>query len=184
MEAVPASRSGGRLNRPVYSCIRCSERKVKCDRQNPCGACTKHNVKCEFRPLTPRKPGKRAKDERALRERLKRYEQLLKEQGIDPNAPPTPESLPESGRTPSHASRPENATGSTLEQEPRVTGSNLKVAAIDLPARDSAGSDTIKSITKTQLLQQGGLARFVDNPLWTRVIEEVCILSYQACRCG
>ena len=166
MEAATAARSGGRLSRPAYSCIRCSDRKVKCDRQNPCSGCTKHNVICEFRPLPPRKPVKRAKDEKVLRERLRRYEQLLAEQGINPNAPLTPESLP--GRTPSHDAE------MAAQQEPKRTSSTGTETTLDLLTPESVGSGTVRSITKTQLLQQGGLSRFVDNPFWTRVIEEVC----------
>lgn len=173
MEATTAHRPGGRLIRPVYSCIRCSDRKVKCDRQNPCGSCTKHDVKCEFRPLNARKPTKRARDDNPLRERMKKYEQLLKEQGIDPNVLPTPESLPRDEETPDPASRTENSTSRTPEQEPQMIDSRLNEAAVDLRTPDSVGSEMVR-ITKTQLLQQGGLARFVDNPLWTRVIEEVC----------
>lgn len=74
-------------SRPVYSCIRCSDRKVKCNRQNPCSACVKHNVDCVYNhnPSHPaRKKHKRAQDS-ALVDRLKQYELLFQELGIDPD---------------------------------------------------------------------------------------------------
>jgi hypothetical protein len=42
------------------SCILCRKRKIKCDRETPCGNCTKSgNVTCAYRdePSRPRKPG-------------------------------------------------------------------------------------------------------------------------------
>lgn len=76
------------LSRPSYSCIRCAERKVKCDRQRPsCGACTKYKVECVYKPpQQPRKRQKRAQ-EQVLTDRLKYYEALLHNQGIDPSKP-------------------------------------------------------------------------------------------------
>lgn len=39
--------------RPSCSCIRCADRKVKCDRQIPCGACIKHEAECIYDPTQP-----------------------------------------------------------------------------------------------------------------------------------
>lgn len=68
-------------NRPTYSCIRCADRKVKCDRQRPCSACVKHNVECIFHPPRPRKRQRRVEQ---LTDRLRQYEALLQEKGIEP----------------------------------------------------------------------------------------------------
>ena len=70
-------------SRPTYSCVRCAERKVKCDRQKPCSACVKHNVDCVFNTSQP--PRKRHKRVQILTDRLKHYEALLQEQGINAN---------------------------------------------------------------------------------------------------
>jgi hypothetical protein len=82
-------------SRPTYSCIRCAERKVKCNRQKPCSACVRHNVDCVFHsPPAPRKKlkGVRRQD---LIDRLRHCEALLQKQGIDPNhQPDTPNSGP------------------------------------------------------------------------------------------
>ena len=83
--------------RPTHSCNRCAARKVKCDRQNPCSACINHNVDCVFTPPPP--PGKRHKrpkdKNQILVDRLKHYEALLQEHGIDPDKVPDTRKLPD-----------------------------------------------------------------------------------------
>jgi len=67
---------------PTLACLRCAERKVKCDRQTPCNSCVRHDVECVYRP--PKKPGRRKRaviDEQIL-ERLRSYETLLLVNGI------------------------------------------------------------------------------------------------------
>lgn len=73
-------------SRPVHSCIRCSDRKVKCDRQSPCSACVKHSVDCVYNhnPLHPARKRHRRAQDYALNDRLKHYEALFQELGIDP----------------------------------------------------------------------------------------------------
>ncbi len=68
----------------AYSCSRCFERKVKCDKKQPCTACVRHNVDCVFRSLPPQKRRKQLSPDQALLDRLNRYESLLRQQGIDP----------------------------------------------------------------------------------------------------
>jgi Fungal Zn(2)-Cys(6) binuclear cluster domain len=73
------------MSRPVYSCIRCAARKVKCDRQNPCNACLKHGADCVFQPSpATEKPSKRVKRQ-VLANRIRHYEGLLHAHGIDPS---------------------------------------------------------------------------------------------------
>lgn len=137
--AVPASSSPS--SRPTYSCVRCSDRKVKCDRQKPCSACVKHNVQCVFRPLQPpRKRHKRVKDD-IFSDRLKAF---LQEQGIDPNGLPDI-SEPEQRRKPSRSEGavPENG--------------------LQLPTPASITSELERSTTKTQLLYGQGRSKFVDK---------------------
>ena len=71
----------------TYSCVRCFERKVKCDKQHPCSACLRSNVDCIFRArAAPRRPPRQVADEAVLA-RLKYYEDLLRENGIDLASP-------------------------------------------------------------------------------------------------
>jgi hypothetical protein len=72
-----------------FACIRCAERKVKCDRQKPCSACAKHNVDCVFNTTKPpRKKRKRVKVQ-VLVDRLNQYEALLQKHGINPDEFPS-----------------------------------------------------------------------------------------------
>lgn len=44
----------------AFSCLRCFERKVKCDKNHPCNNCVKSNVECNFRiPSAPRRKKKK-----------------------------------------------------------------------------------------------------------------------------
>lgn len=61
-DAVPKSQSPVKAEKPqkAFSCLRCFERKVKCDKQHPCANCVKSNVECIFRiPSAPRRKKKR-----------------------------------------------------------------------------------------------------------------------------
>ncbi|KAI9808350.1 MAG: hypothetical protein M1827_007499 [Pycnora praestabilis] len=149
--ATAVSSSSNTPSRPTYSCVRCADRKVKCDRQRPCSACVKHNIDCVFNiSQPPRKRHKRVKDQ-ILTDRLRYYETLLQEQGIDPSKlPDTPDSLPRRRSSCTVAVVPEEfqiQTPSSIESEPN------------------------QSISKTQVVHGQGRFKFVDN-LWTRVVEE------------
>lgn len=68
----------------AYSCVRCFERKVKCDKNHPCSGCIRSKVECVFRiPAAPRRKKKRPEGDTVLN-RLKQYEQLLESKGINP----------------------------------------------------------------------------------------------------
>ena len=65
-----------------HSCILCQQRKVKCDRQKPCGNCIKARAECiPSAPTVPRRRRKRF-SEQDVAARLRRYEHLLKKNGI------------------------------------------------------------------------------------------------------
>jgi hypothetical protein len=76
--------------KPTFACVRCFERKVRCDKQNPCSACVRQNVQCIFRPPKQSKRRQLLASEDLVNERLRRYEALLREKGIDPNQVPGP----------------------------------------------------------------------------------------------
>lgn len=67
-----------------HACVLCQKRKVRCDRNDPCSGCVKAQVECVFREPPPPRRRKR-KPEAILLARLKRYEEILRENGIDPN---------------------------------------------------------------------------------------------------
>lgn len=77
-------------NKPVkaFSCVRCFERKVKCDKNHPCAGCVRSNVECHFRvPAPPRRKKKRTQED-ILTERLNQYEQILQQKGINIDSVP------------------------------------------------------------------------------------------------
>lgn len=67
-----------------FSCVLCAQRKVKCDRQDPCANCTKQKAQCIYRPPAPPRRRKRRSPEQILIARLKQYEDLLQKNNIDP----------------------------------------------------------------------------------------------------
>jgi len=66
----------------TYSCLTCRQRKIKCDRHNPCSNCVKAARQCSF--IAPVR-GKRKRTKAAregLHAKLRRYEELLKSHGV------------------------------------------------------------------------------------------------------
>lgn len=65
----------------VLACVRCQQRKVKCDRKFPCSHCIKHQVQCVPAALLPRQRRRRF-PERVLLDQLRRYEDLLRQHNV------------------------------------------------------------------------------------------------------
>ena len=132
-------------SRPTYSCVRCADRKVRCDRQNPCSACLRHDVQCVFRaPPPPRRKQKRAQDGN-LKDRLKRYEALFQNLGVDPNGV---------------------GTSSQAEQRRRtIIGSEIDMmeGEVPLPTPASTATEPERSITTSQVLHGQGRSKVVDK---------------------
>lgn len=131
-------------SRPTYSCIRCSDRKVRCDRQNPCNTCVKHNVQCLFRTLPPPRKKQRHVKEGNLKDKLKRYEALLQKQGVDPNG------LPNTSEAGQHCP---------------ISGSEVPMTedGLQVPTPASTATEVGRSITTSQLLRDQGRSKFVDK---------------------
>jgi hypothetical protein len=64
-----------------YSCISCKQRKVKCNRTDPCSTCIRIHAECIYRAPAPPKRRKRSANDDDLLNRLNRYEQLLLDYG-------------------------------------------------------------------------------------------------------
>ncbi|KAL9086391.1 MAG: hypothetical protein Q9165_007177 [Trypethelium subeluteriae] len=138
--------------KPTFACVRCSERKVKCDKQVPCGSCVRHSVQCVFRPPKPSRRKQRFLKDVLVDERLKRYEALLREKGIDPN---------QVTRT------------SEPKLYPKSSRSEVPETVWQLPAPVSTVSGPQTTIFKPQLLHGQRGTELVDNSLWSRVLEEI-----------
>ncbi|KAK6387083.1 hypothetical protein LTS17_000349 [Exophiala oligosperma] len=135
-----------------HACTRCSERKVKCDRRQPCESCMRHSADCIFRPLPPRKRRKKRTTEEALVQRLHMYEALLEKNGVDPNTLAMSSAVVTSSQT-SHQSPKGNTP-------------------TDFISPDARPLSPEGAISKPRLLHEQGRSKYLNNGLWTRVIEE------------
>jgi hypothetical protein len=70
-----------------HPCLLCQQRKVRCDRNEPCSNCIKAGVaKCEAAPQYPPRKRKKRFPEAELLARLRRYERHLRSYGADIDA--------------------------------------------------------------------------------------------------
>lgn len=84
MASVERANQGNSLkNQKVHPCVLCQQRKVKCDRNEPCSNCIKANVECIPAPVLQPRKRKRRFPEAELLERLRRYEHHLRSLGAD-----------------------------------------------------------------------------------------------------
>ncbi|TVY38946.1 Transcription factor [Lachnellula subtilissima] len=67
----------------ILACVRCQQRKIKCDRNFPCANCNTSRVQCVPATLTQRGRRKPRFPERELLERLRKYEDLLSRNNIE-----------------------------------------------------------------------------------------------------
>jgi hypothetical protein len=65
----------------VLACVLCQQRKVKCDRKFPCANCIKFRAQCVPATLAQRRRRRRP-PERELLERLRKYEDMLRQNNI------------------------------------------------------------------------------------------------------
>ncbi|KAJ0115294.1 colonial-22 [Diaporthe amygdali] len=79
---VPPESSVMKLTRG-HSCVLCQQRKVRCDKNKPCANCVKAGVDCKVVPPQPPRRRKKKPQERELVDRLKKYEALLSQHGVD-----------------------------------------------------------------------------------------------------
>lgn len=81
-DVTPAT-TPGVASAKVFACIVCTQKKIKCDKQEPCSACKKAGTECVFRTPAPPRRRKRKLPEADLHARLQRYEEALKGLGVD-----------------------------------------------------------------------------------------------------
>lgn len=87
-ESSPACPQSVKLKR-VLACALCQQRKVKCDRKIPCTRCIQAGAqsRCVAAPTVGPRQRRRRFPERELLERLRFYEGLLRENGIEMGEP-------------------------------------------------------------------------------------------------
>lgn len=93
---VSSSVSGLSAPRPpkAHSCVLCSQRKVKCNKIDPCSNCSRAGVPCVYRAPAPPRRRKKKSPEGDLLSRLQRAEELLRSYGAKLNVPD--QNMPES----------------------------------------------------------------------------------------
>jgi hypothetical protein len=147
-------------NRPTYSCVRCADRKVRCDKQSPCNHCSKHNVQCVFRaPPVPRKRQKRVADS-SLKDKIRRYEAALQELGFNPAAVPATSETIISGRAETSSASPTTHPAAYQASPAALTSDG--VVQIPTPA-STVATEPERSITTTQILHSDGKSQFVEK---------------------
>lgn len=137
-------------NLKAYSCLPCRQRKVKCDRIDPCTHCIKSGKQCSFIPpvrgkrkvLKPRKEGTHA--------RLRRYEAMLKSLGAEIE-------------TTEHDD--EDAETSKGDIDMDYTRSEDGV-------RMESDEHTAPEEIKPKFLMKDGSSRYFDSALWTGLGDE------------
>lgn len=76
----------GSQNRRKHPCLLCQQRKVKCDRSDPCANCVKARVECVSPTTLPPRRRKKRFPEAELLARLRKYEDHLRRYGADIDA--------------------------------------------------------------------------------------------------
>jgi hypothetical protein len=144
------------------SCQLCHQRKVKCDKLNPCSNCRRTGATCVpvERQRLPRGRNRIHKNpqpetDRDLRERLGKLEQLVR------NLDPGNASLPITKEAPALITSSHHSPINSTEQAPRST------ASTEYEQNQSSASE---DNTKHDETSTGG---YLDSPFWTNVVHEV-----------
>ncbi|OJJ51716.1 hypothetical protein ASPZODRAFT_138786 [Penicilliopsis zonata CBS 506.65] len=142
-------------SRPAHShsCTICQRRKVKCDRQEPCSNCARAGSECIYRaPRPPRRRRRKVTAEEILGSRLRRYEEILKQNGIDPSV-------------------------YSRSDAPASGGSDLSIRTAEtLAADDSQERLTTRTDDQSstgRLIAKDGKSVYLDNHLWASVSNEL-----------
>jgi hypothetical protein len=136
-----AGRVGPGADPKSFSCLACRQRKVKCDRRNPCSNCIKAAKQCSFIPPVRGKPKRRKAPKEGLHAKLKRYEEMLKSYGakIEP---------------------PDDGNISDVET---MSDADVEMAE-DAESRDeSRGGHFAYNKTKTRLITKNGSSKYLDK---------------------
>lgn len=155
------------------SCVVCRQRKVKCDRQQPCSNCVRSACACVYPTGRGRAP-KRARRvaDAQLVEKLARLETIVQrlaaENGpglvTDTRPPPLPQLT-----NASEQSRSTSECGLTPESSTQHEASGL---AKSTSGRSSPVSSSIEA-SMSRLVIDDTKSYYVSNPLWATMAQEV-----------
>lgn len=146
-------------NLKAHACALCQRRKVKCDRREPCANCSKARAECVYRAPAPQRRRPRKSPEASLLARLRRYEKLLKDFGV--NAESLNGDSEVASRVEDMAIDPDKTTSKSLEN-PVVPGQLT-----------GKGRHTQPAVEKGQIIVRNGKTRYLENKLWTHLGDEL-----------
>lgn len=149
-------------NTMPYTCQPCAKRKVKCDKIYPvCSTCEKGKSECTWQAPAPRRKRRRLSDNASMKEKMMKYENVLKQHGL----------LPVDLESPSTTAEGDNVND-------QMRNRNLS-SAISTPISESmrlmsAVFFADQDITKRdKLLTSGqGNAKYIGNNLWRDLGDE------------
>lgn len=111
---LSANSAPGSASKPqrVLACLLCQQRKIKCDRKFPCAHCARAGTKCVPAGLVPRQRRRRF-PERELLDRIRNYEELLRQNNVafEPLHPPAHPAEPAGNLFSQSADASSSATG-------------------------------------------------------------------------
>lgn len=119
----------------IHSCQRCAVRKIRCDKQQPCAACVRLKVECEYRILAPPKRKRKPDRNEVLVRRLEQCERSLRRKFDDSGAP---------------LKAPPNPSNSSLTANGRDLASNegAPLQIPDPPITGPSGNDPQKQLNR------------------------------------
>lgn len=148
----------------AHSCIRCFKRKVKCDKQQPCHACLRHNVECVPRaPNNPRLIKGRTR-EQALVRRIQHYEALLRQSGVDISTL--------------------SADPYTVTQKASASTAESADPNISHPSSVEASGEPENQYRKSQLVHRHGESKYLDKCVQTFVSRRRLVSDNSIATCG
>ncbi|PQE29949.1 fungal specific transcription factor domain-containing protein [Rutstroemia sp. NJR-2017a WRK4] len=167
------------------SCVTCRRRKVKCDKQVPCGNCTKAQTQCVFpapgrAPRRPRAGGKPVTDREAeLLKRLRRLEGVVEElsgQVDAEHSKPSPSSDNSSthhkdGELNGEASSKNNVRA-CISDEGKGTKKEWMRRSFSMGCAPPRTSFTVEEGIGRLVLDEGK-SQYVSNPFWAELSEEL-----------
>lgn len=143
------SESSATKNLQGRSCVLCQQRKVKCDRKDPCAACSRAHVECIFRAPAPPRRRKRKPPESELLARLTRYEQLLPSLGAKIDGVHESDAMIDPDRHIEQITTPERTAGDSRKALSHLGGKLKNATSPDVqPRRLIVGEGMTKYLEK------------------------------------
>ncbi|PQE09943.1 fungal specific transcription factor domain-containing protein [Rutstroemia sp. NJR-2017a BVV2] len=150
-----------------HSCILCQQRKVKCDRQKPCSNCIRAHAECiPSQPSAPRRR-RRKLSELDVAARLRKYEHLLRVNGIK---------IEDDGvAAASGGSGAEDVEESTSSRQDNASGQTASSATESQSLQSMTGPHKYRGSRPGagQLFSKHGQSRYIENTIWENLSNEL-----------